>query len=116
MQVTERRREIGIMRAVGATQGDVRMIVLGEAALIGLVGGLLGVVLGARHRPPGSTTPRRQYLPRFPFKPDDLVRVQVVDLGGRPGLSTLFCVLGGYLPARRASKMEPAQALAAELG
>ena len=50
MQVTERRRELGLLRAVGATQRDVRMVVLGEAALIGLIGGLLGVLLGIGDR------------------------------------------------------------------
>ena len=46
MQVTERRRELGLLRAVGATQADVRRVVLGEAGLIGLIGGILGVLLG----------------------------------------------------------------------
>ena len=91
------------------------LVVLGEAALIGFIGGLLGVALGlgiARGVDWGSsaaTTCRA-----FPYKPDELAPLPVVDrrTGGllwpaRP----LFAVLGGYLPARRASTMEPAQAL-----
>src|SRR4029077_12225819 len=38
MQVTERRRELGLLRAIGATQADVLLVVLGEAALIRRVG------------------------------------------------------------------------------
>ena len=42
--VAERRRELGVMRSVGASSRDVRLLVLAEAACIGLVGGALGVV------------------------------------------------------------------------
>lgn len=42
ISVEERRREIGLLRAVGATQGQVRRILMGEAAFMGIVGGGLG--------------------------------------------------------------------------
>jgi ABC-type lipoprotein release transport system permease subunit len=110
MQVTERRRELGLLRAVGATQRDVRMVVLGEAALIGLIGGLLGVALGAGIAAAvdwGSL----HYLPRFPYKPTSWFHFKWWIVLGGLLCSTGFAVLGGYLPARRASTMEPAQAL-----
>ncbi len=111
IQVSERRREIGIMRAVGATETDVQLIVLGEAALIGVVGGLLGIGLAM-----GIGAIWNWYaasnIPRFPFKPTSWFEWKTWIWASALGFSTLFCVLGGYLPARRASKMEPAQALA----
>ena len=111
IQVSERRREIGIMRAVGATEGDVQLIVLGEAAVIGIVGGLLGIGLAI-----AIGTAWNAYaasgIPRFPFKPSSWFEFKVWIWGSALGFSTLFCILGGYLPARRAAKMEPAQALA----
>ena len=111
IQVSERRREIGIMRAVGATEGDVQLIVLGEAALIGIVGGLLGIGLAV-----GIGMAWNAYaatgIPRFPFKPSSWFEFKPWIWGSALGFSTLFCILGGYLPARRAAKMEPAQALA----
>lgn len=111
IQVSERRREIGIMRAVGATEGDVQLIVLGEAAVIGIVGGLLGIGLAL-----GIGTAWNAYastgIPRFPFKPASWFEFKPWIWGSALGFSTLFCILGGYLPARRAAKMEPAQALA----
>ncbi len=111
IQVSERKREIGIMRAVGATEADVQLIVLGEAALIGIVGGLLGIGLAV-----GIGTAWNAYassnIPRFPFKPDSWFEWKTWIWGSALGFSTLFCILGGYLPARRAAKMEPAQALA----
>jgi hypothetical protein len=110
MQVTERRRELGLLRAVGATQSDVRMVVLGEAALIGLIGGLLGVLLGLAIAA-GIDYASAHYLPRFPYKPTTWFNFKWWIWGGGLACAAGFAVLGGYLPARRASTMEPAQAL-----
>jgi putative ABC transport system permease protein len=110
MQVTERRRELGLLRAVGATQGDVRMVVLGEAALIGLIGGLIGLVIGVAIAA-GIDWGSAHYLPRFPYKPTSWFHFKWWIVLGGLACSTGFSVLGGYLPARRASTMEPAQAL-----
>jgi hypothetical protein len=112
MQVSERRRELGILRAVGATRSDVRLIILGEAALIGVIGGLIGIGLAV-----GAGTlvdwASAAYLPRFPFKPTTYFAFEPwIWLSGL-GFSTFFCILGGFLPARRAALMEPAAALAA---
>jgi len=46
ISVTERRRELGLLRAIGATQRQVRGVVTGEAALVGLLGGAIGVLGG----------------------------------------------------------------------
>lgn len=110
MQVTERRRELGLLRAVGATQSDVQMVVLGEAALIGLIGGLIGLLLGIAIAA-GVDWGSAHYLPRFPYKPASWFHFTWWIVLGGLACSTGFSVLGGYLPARRASSMEPAQAL-----
>ena len=110
MQVSERRREIGVLRAVGATRTDVSLIILGEAALIGIMGGIIGVAIaygGATMVDWASKT----YLPRFPFKPPTYFDFQPWIIAGGLGFSTIFCVLGGFLPARKASRIAPAQAL-----
>ena len=110
MQVSERRREIGLMRAVGATQGDIRAIILGEAALIGLVSGLagMGVALLAGL---GFDVVVPQFLPELPFQPDSLFSFDWWILAGGLAFSVVFCVLGGFLPAHKAAHMAPAQAL-----
>jgi putative ABC transport system permease protein len=110
MQVTERRRELGLLRAVGATQSDVLLVVLGEAALIGLIGGLIGLAIGVGLAA-GIDWGSAHYLPRFPYKPDSWFHFKWWIVAGGLVCSTGFSVLGGYLPARRASTMEPAQAL-----
>jgi ABC-type antimicrobial peptide transport system permease subunit len=113
MQVSERRREIGVLRAVGATRLDVTLIILGEAALIGVIGGLMGVGIayaGAAVVDWASAT----YLPRFPFKPTTYFDFKGWIIAGGLAFSTVFCVVGGFLPARKAAKLAPAQALAAQ--
>jgi putative ABC transport system permease protein len=110
MQVTERRRELGLLRAVGATKHDVRMVVLGEAALIGLIGGVLGVLLG-RAIAAGVDFASAHYLPRFPYKPATWFNFEWWIWTGGLLCAAGFAVIGGYLPARKASNMEPAQAL-----
>jgi hypothetical protein len=111
VQVTERRREIGIMRAVGATQADVLLIVLGEAAMVGIVGGIIGIGLAIGLGAAWDAIAAAK-IPRFPFKPASWFEFKTWIWASALGFSTVFCILGGYLPARRAAKMEPAQALA----
>ena len=48
--VTQRRSEIGILRALGATRQQIRWLFLGESAVTGLVGSIGGVLFGLRHR------------------------------------------------------------------
>lgn len=111
MQVSDRRREIGIMRAIGATQTDVRRIILGEAGLIGVVAGIIGcaVAVGASFL---ANALAARYLPDFPFKPETFFDIQWWILASGLAFSMVFCVLGGFWPARRAARMPPAQALA----
>lgn len=110
MQVTERRRELGLLRAVGATRADVLLVVLGEAALIGIIGGLLGIVfgLGIAHLVDWGSA---HYLPRFPFKPSSWFHFRWWIIAGGLACAAAFAVIGGFLPARKASRLEPAQAL-----
>ena len=111
MQVSERRREIGLLRAVGATRGDIRGIILGEAALIGLVSGLAGIGV-AMLAGFGFDVVVPKFLPELPFQPDSLFDFAWWILGGGLAFAVVFCVLGGFLPARKAARMAPAQALA----
>ena len=111
MQVSERRREIGLLRAVGATRGDIRGIILGEAALIGLVSGLAGIGV-AMLAGLGFDLVVPKFLPELPFQPKSMFDFTWWILGGGLSFAVVFCVLGGYLPARKAARMAPAQALA----
>lgn len=111
MQVSERRREIGLLRALGATRRDVRAIFIGEAALLGLVAGLVGILAGVGAGL-GADLLFATQVPDFAFKPESFFDFRWwIPLAGL-GVAVLFSVVGGALPARKAAKMQPARALA----
>jgi putative ABC transport system permease protein len=108
--VAERRRELGVLRAVGASARDVRTLVLAEAACIGLFGGAIGVVV-ARLLALAIDAASRRWVPDFPFKPDTYFAFGWMLLAGALGCSILACMLGAFWPARAAARLEPTEAL-----
>jgi ABC-type antimicrobial peptide transport system permease subunit len=110
MMVSERRREIGLMRAIGAARADVWKLVLGEAAAIGVGAGVVGVTaafLLARLLDFVSS----RFLGAFPFKPKTYFSFSPELILLALGFAVLFCVVGASLPARKAASIHPAQAL-----
>jgi putative ABC transport system permease protein len=97
--VSERRREIGVRRAVGATRGDVLRQFLVEAALISALGGVVGVLLGVA----GATVAayQQELPPAFLWGA----------MAGAVGLATLIGLVFGLQPAWRAANVDPIQAL-----
>jgi putative ABC transport system permease protein len=110
MLVYERQREIGVMRAVGASRGDIGRIILGEAASLGTMAGTAGLVLAVVA---ASIFDRvsASYLPDFPYKPTTYFVFPWWLVMAALAFSVSFCVLGALLPARRAARMEPARVL-----
>ncbi len=110
MTVSERIREVGLLRAAGARRGQVMSFMLTQALVLGVVGSLVGLVLGALVaagmvafiRTVGSVTLERPELPL-----DAIVIALVVGVG-----VTLAAALE---PARRASRIEPVEALKSRL-
>jgi len=100
--VTERTREIGVRRALGARRRDVLQQFLTETAAIGLVGGLLGCLfgLGAIQGIVGYTGWKAMVDPRY----------FAISLS----ISLLVAVVSGIYPARRAALMDPIAALRSE--
>ncbi|MFB6375082.1 MAG: FtsX-like permease family protein, partial [Bradymonadaceae bacterium] len=99
-----------LMRALGATRTDIRLLVLGESSLVGLVGGLAGVVVGLGGIELIDYLFRTQ-LGEFPFKPDSLFAVAPWMLGAAIAAALVFCWAGALIPAFRASSIDPAEAL-----
>ena len=99
VSVTERTREIGVRMAVGATEEDVRRQFLVEAIALGLIGGALGIIFGVV----SSLVISR--LLEWPIQIPPYIIVG----------STLFAVaIGvffGYYPAKKASQLNPIEAL-----
>jgi ABC-type antimicrobial peptide transport system permease subunit len=111
VQVSERRREIGLLRALGATRLDIQWMILGEAALIGIVAGGIGIGLAFLGGAVVDWAAPR-YVPDFPFKPDSFFHFTWWIWAGGLATSIVFCVLGGLIPAARAAGLPPARALA----
>ena len=97
--VAQRTREIGLRMAVGARPVDVQVQFLGEAALLSLVGGALGILLSM-----GSSYLFEDFLGWELTIP---IRALVLAVGFSVGVGLLF----GLYPARRASQMDPIEAL-----
>ncbi len=100
VSVAQRTAEIGLLKALGASGGTIRMLFLVEASLLSLAGAVLGYLLGQL----GAALIRQLY-PTFPAYPPDWAVLA--------GLATALVtgVLFGVLPARRAALLDPVQAL-----
>ncbi len=110
MIISERKHEIGILRAIGAGRTDIRLLILVEAGLIGLFGGVLGNLCALGLSAVANSTAAR-YLGDIPFRPDDLFLFSPAIICGSVGFALLFCLLGAFLPANRAAGMDPARVL-----
>ncbi len=98
--VTERTREIGIRRALGAKRRDITQQFLIETVVLSGVGGLLGVSLGVAI-PQGIVY----------FIPEQKAIVTLFSVVLSFGISVAIGILFGLYPARRAALMDPIEAL-----
>ena len=99
VSVTERTREIGVRKALGATRGNILLQFLIEALTLCILGGLIGVLLGA-----GTTVVLARVM-----KWNTLISGSAVIIAF--GFSALVGLFFGIWPARRAAKLDPITAL-----
>jgi putative ABC transport system permease protein len=110
MAVLERRREIGVMKALGAGDGDVKKLFFAEAGAMGAVGGALGVGLGwliGRAINFGTTL----YLRRQNLPPENVWLVPWWLIGFAIVFAIGVSLIAALYPASRAAKLDPIQAL-----
>jgi putative ABC transport system permease protein len=103
LSITERTRELGLLRAIGTSRRQIRGMIRGEALIMGLIGGILGIVLGT-----GLALLVSQVIDNFTL---------TVPIGGVLALLVLAAlagVLASVLPARRAARLDVLEALAYE--
>jgi putative ABC transport system permease protein len=99
ISVLERRSEIGLRRALGATRGHIRLQFFTEAVLLALIGGAVGVGVGAL-----STA-------MYASSKHELVVIPALAWAGGIGSAILIGAVAGLWPALRAARMSPTQAL-----
>ncbi|WP_130866526.1 ABC transporter permease [Acidipropionibacterium timonense] len=100
--LAQRRRQIGLLRAVGASGGYVRRMVLSEAIVLGVIGSLLGIVVGAALATAGAWyTGALWFGLSWPW----------VDLLVEFGVGVLITVLAAFVPAIHATRVAPLEAL-----
>ncbi|MGH7550329.1 MAG: ABC transporter permease [Gemmatimonadota bacterium] len=110
LSVMERRHEIGIFRSVGASRGDIRLLFLVEAALIGLLGAVTGVALAGA----AAWVADRlldHFLPDLPLLPETFFDLSWPILLAGLSLGVLVSVLAAVSPAHRAARLDPARTL-----
>ncbi len=99
VSVVERTREIGIRKAVGATNGAILSQFLAESIVISIIGGSIGMGVGIVVAFGAATTFS------FPFV------VSAWSVGSGLGLSFIVGLLAGVIPARNAARLDPITAL-----
>jgi len=110
MAILERRREIGIMKAIGASEYDVKKLFFAEAGVMGLLGGALGVALGwtiGRVINLGTNV----YLRSQDLAPEQIWFVPWWLVGSAIAFAIIVSLLSGLYPAARAARLDPVQAL-----
>jgi putative ABC transport system permease protein len=110
MAILERRREIGVLKALGAADSDVQQLFFLEAGVMGLLGGILGVICGwllGRALTYGTNV----YLHRQNLNSIELSSVPWWLVLAALGFAVLVSLAAGLYPASRAAKLNPVDAL-----
>jgi putative ABC transport system permease protein len=110
MAILERRREIGVLKALGAADSDIRRLFFVEAGVMGLIGGFLGVIIGALigfgMNFATNTYLRRQGLPRLTVS-----SIPWWMIVSAIAFSIAVSLVAGLYPASRAARLNPVEAL-----
>ncbi|MFW5701596.1 MAG: ABC transporter permease, partial [Bacteroidota bacterium] len=110
MSILERTREIGVMKAIGGGEGDIRLVFFVEAIIIGLIGGALGLAAG------WVITEIANLVINGYLKPDaassiDMFHFPLWLIFGALGFSMCVSLAAGVYPAYRAARIDPVEAL-----
>ncbi|MFQ5410019.1 MAG: ABC transporter permease, partial [Anaerolineales bacterium] len=108
MSVLERTREIGVLRALGWKRRRIITMIIGEALIVALGGGALGILLGVGLTELARTAPSVEALLQDTLTP--YILAQAI------GIAVVLGTVGGLYPAWRASKLQPVEAMRYEAG
>ena len=109
ISVMERTKEIGVLRAIGASKRNISQVFNAETFIIGLCSGLIGIGITLLILIPGN-----QIIYHLTNNPDIVAQLPVKNALALIGLSMILTLLGGFIPARQAAKKDPVIALRSE--
>ena len=109
ISVMERTKEIGILRAIGASKANISQVFNAETFIIGLCSGLIGIGITLLLLIPGNYV--IHYLTE---NPDIVAQLPVTNALVLIGLSVVLTLIGGFIPAKKAAKKDPVIALRSE--
>ncbi len=107
---SERRKEIGIFRALGATRGHIQKMFLTEAGILGVIGGVIGILIGLAGEFVMNLV-AQNLLPDVSGKPASIFANDFFSLLGIFLFSIFLSMLFAFIPANQAAHMQPLDAL-----
>ena len=109
ISVMERTKEIGVLRAIGASKRNISQVFNAETFIIGLCSGLIGIGVTLLTLIPGN-----QLIHHLTNNPDITAQLPVVNALVLIALSVILTLIGGFIPAKQAAKKDPVIALRSE--
>lgn len=110
MSITERRREIGVLKSLGADEREIKLMFLVESALIGSIGSILGILFGWGISRVASTVVKA-IMVKQGEDPLELFALPLWLIAAAFALGLIVSLIAGYYPSSRAARVDPVEAL-----
>lgn len=114
MSVQEKKKSIGIMRAVGASRNNITVVFLMQSAVMGFLGGVLGSIIGVGAAFSVNLVSKYNQIAKGVESPLKLISLPYWFIAAAVVFTVAMAVFAGTMPSRRAAKLDPVELLACE--